>query len=160
MLNRLPTPTQLPTLNTMIDDIGRPHPAKTAKALGVSLRSLQRWIKLDRAPRPVELALYWLTSNGHHAVHCEAHNDAVMHAGMARCLREQIAHLEAQLEHLGRIGDFGAANDPADTVRSPRPSLAEPQSSVETIAPAPRKRSCPTVQKTGETKQPRGFHRG
>ena len=160
MLNRLPTPTRLPGLNTMLDDIGRPHPTKVAKALGVSVRSVHRWIKLDRAPRPVELALYWLTSNGHHAVHCEAHNDAVMHAAMARCLREQIVRLEAQLEHLGRIGDFGAANDPADSVASPRPAPAEPQLPTATVEKPQRKSGSSVVRKTGETKQPRGFHRG
>jgi len=133
MLNRLPSPTQMPSLSWLLDDIGGASAKQIARALHVSERSLYRWIKADQAPRPVMLALYWLTRWGMNAVHCEAHNAAVLHAGMATSLRRQIDRLEqdycmqierlqAQLEHLARIGDFGAANDPAETVCSPRPA--------------------------------------
>jgi len=160
MLNRLPTPTQMPSLSVMIYDIGNPTPRQLAKALSVTERTVCRWIQLGRAPRSVELSLYWLTGWGQRAVHCEAHNSAVMHAGMARCLREQIEHMKAKLEHLGRIADFGAANDPADGVRAYRPTIGAPQLHRSTVAKPAKKRGSPDSSKTSATKQPRGLQRG
>lgn len=133
MLNRLPT--MMPTLAEMVGDIGNPKPAVLAKALGVSPRTVHRWLQAEEAaPRCALLAIFWLTRWGMSLAYCEAHNLAQMHAGMAACTRQQLeqaraAHaaivteLEARLELLGRIGDFGAANDPAPPPRRGVPAL-------------------------------------
>jgi hypothetical protein len=150
----------MPPLWMLIDDIGRPSPRQIAKALDVTERTVKRWLQADQAPRTVMCSLFWLTRWGQHAVHCEAHNDAVMQAGMARNLRDQIERLQQQLAHLGRIADFGAANDPADSVRAARPTIGAPQLSRKTIEKQAKNRSSSGGSKTSATKQPRGLQRG
>ena len=83
------------------------------------------------APRPVMLALFWITRWGHHAVHCDAHNDAVTQAQIARNREDENRRLKAQLDLVGRIADFGSANDPAPD--------------VATLNPAPGTAGTPTV---------------
>ena len=68
MLNRLPTPTQLPPLEIMLDDIGSPTAAELGRALGVTPRAVERWRDAGTAPRPVLLAIFWLTRWGMNAV--------------------------------------------------------------------------------------------
>lgn len=114
MLNRLPR--QVPPLSMMLDDIGRPSPRELARAFDVTERTVRRWIADDSAPLTVLLALFWLTSWGISAVDAEAHNSAVMSASMVRVLRGQVSDLKARLDRLGKIADFGAANDPAPGV--------------------------------------------
>ncbi len=160
MLNRLPLPTQMPPLWMLIEDIGNPKPRELAKALAVTEASVKRWIKLDAAPRPVMLAIFWLTRWGQSSVHCEAHNDAVMQAGIASNLRRQVERLQTQLDHLGRIGDFGAANDPATGVRGPRPFVGAPQLHAATAEKPARRTGKTVAPKTGKTKQPRRLQRG
>ena len=126
MLNRLPKPTQLPPLQWMLDDIGNPTAQALARALGVTRRTVERWRKAGHAPRAAMLAIYWLTRWGMDAVHCEAHNAAQLHAGMSDCLKREGERLKAEIEtlnaklaRLGRIADFGSANDPASGVELP-----------------------------------------
>ena len=154
MLNRLPTPTQLPPLQWMLDDIGNPTARALARALGVTPITVKRWRSAGTAPRPVLLAIFWLTRWGMSVVHCEAENAACLHAGMAVGLRREVQTLNGQLAQLGRIADFGSANDPA-------PGVALP--SVPTTMPTPEHRA--TAQATGrataeKTQQPRGLQRG
>lgn len=160
MLNRLPSPTQMPPLSMLVDDIGRPSPRRLAKSFDVTERTVRRWMKEDQAPRAVMFALFWLTSWGQQAVHSEAHNSAVMHAGMARCLRDEIDRLRSQLERLGRIADFGAANDPAESVRARRPAIEAPKLHRQTIEKPSKKTGSPGSSKARATKQPRGLQRG
>jgi len=96
MLNRLPRPTEIPPLALMLDDIGRPSAARLARALGVTARTAQRWLVAGRAPRPVLLALFFLTRWGWHLVHCEAHNAAVLYAMQVRTLGAELAALREQ----------------------------------------------------------------
>lgn len=138
MLNRFPSAT--PSLEDMLHDIGNPKPDEVAKALRVSTRTVRRWRADGNAPRPVMLAIFWLTRWGMSLIECEAINLAQLHIGLQRCTREQLeqaraAHvaavteLEMRLELLVRIGDFGAANDPAPTLRrdlSELPVIAVP----------------------------------
>lgn len=134
MLNRLPR--RYPSLRELLEDIGNPHPQKVAKALGVSERTLRRWLAKGDAPKPAMFSLFWLTSWGQAAVHCEAHNSALMHAQMAASLRRRVAELEAQIDELRRIGDFGAANDPLTD--APRPA-GRPIPLYRRPAPVPEK---------------------
>lgn len=119
MLHQLPKHT--PPLALMLADIGSPSHEKLAKALGVSQRTVKRWIKADIAPRPAMLALYWLTRWGVSQVHCQAHNDAIMQAQISSHLLRQLNTALDQVDYLNSIGNFGAANEPtpaADTRRS------------------------------------------
>lgn len=110
MLHQLPKHT--PPLALMLSDIGSPPLDKLAKALGVSLRTVGRWIKADKAPRSAMLSLFWLTRWGVSKVHCQAHNDAVMQANISVLLLRELNAALDQVKHLKRIGDFGAANEP------------------------------------------------
>ena len=154
MLNRLPTPTQLPPFELMLADIGNPTAHQLARALDVTPMTVRRWRSAGTAPRPVLLAIFWLTRWGMSIVDCEAENAARLHAGMAVGLRREVQTLNGQLAQLGRIADFGSANDPA-------PGVALPP--VPTTMPTPEHRA--TAQATGrataeKTQQPRGFQRG
>lgn len=119
-----------PDLPTMLADLGNPNVRQLGRALGVSPTTAARWIKAGHAPRPAMLALFWLTRWGVSQIHCQAHNDALQQAQIAANylsqLKEAGAQLmvaQAKLDHLGRIGDFGAANDPMPNVRRHVPAL-------------------------------------
>jgi len=107
MLCRLPR--HLPPLSLMLDDLGRPSPAAVARSLGVSVRSVRRWIAADEAPRPVLAALFWLTRWGVSEIDAEAHNAATMAAGYVRALKDENAALVADLGRALALAD-GAAN--------------------------------------------------
>lgn len=107
MIRRLPG--QLPPLSLMLDDIGRPSPASIARALGVSARSVRRWIATDAAPRPILAALFWLTRWGVSQVAADAHNSATLAAGYVRALKDENAALRSDLGRALALAD-GAAN--------------------------------------------------
>ena len=69
MLNRLPR--QMPPLDVMLADIGNPTTREVARALDVTERTVRRWLSHGTAPRPVMLALFWVTSWGLSATDCE-----------------------------------------------------------------------------------------
>lgn len=120
MLNRCPT--YLPPLSTILDDIGNPSLHQVAKALGVSFDQVSTWRDLDEAPRPVCLALYWLTRWGQSSVDCEAVNAARLHVGVTRALQTQLDQVRRELARVVALGDFGCANAP--TLQAPlMPSL-------------------------------------
>jgi hypothetical protein len=135
MLNRLPR--QMPPLKAMLADIGCPSVKDIARALQVHETTVRKWLREDHAPHPVMLAVFWLTRWGVSAIDCEAHNAAVMSAGMARCRLEQIEKLETKILKLAQIGDFGSANDPdpsvvpLETVKNPPPEPPKPTSETE-----------------------------
>jgi len=71
MLNRLPKfAGNLPDL---LADIGNPKPAAIAKALDVSERTVQRWMRTG-APRTALLSLWWLSREGHSVWDAEMFN--------------------------------------------------------------------------------------
>lgn len=111
MLTRLPR--QLPAFPDLLADLGNPGAAVLARALGVTDRTVRRWLVDGNAPRPVLLALFWLTRWGQSEVACEAHNSAVMHAGMVGCLQREIASLRRELGRVLALSEFGSANSPS-----------------------------------------------
>lgn len=119
-------PKSVPSLALLLEDLGNPAPAKVAKALGVSLRTVQRWVAIGEAPRAAMLALFWVTRWGQSAVDAETYNCNQMHAQMARALRDEVAELTGLLAKVGRIADFGSANDPARQVGSHGSGFSRP----------------------------------
>lgn len=114
MLNRLPR--FMPPLSVMLSDIGSHSVKEIAWALQVSESSVRKWLRQDQAPHSVMLAVFWLTRWGVSAIDCEAHNAAIMSAGLARSRQDEIERLETKIHKLARIGDFGSANDPDPAV--------------------------------------------
>jgi len=112
MLNRLPTPTQCPPLAQLLDNLGNPAPPALARAMGVSEPTARRWIRQGYAPRPVLLALFWLTSWGMSAVDAEITNRCRLTAVMVSGLACENERLRAELARVVAAGDFGCANDP------------------------------------------------
>lgn len=86
-------PRELPIWETILEDLGRPAPARVARALGVGESTVYRWNATGRAPRVAALALFWLTRWGHSQVNADAVNDALMAAQLARSYREECNRL-------------------------------------------------------------------
>jgi predicted DNA-binding transcriptional regulator AlpA len=106
-------PKALPALTDLLGDCGNPRNALLAAALGVKVRTVERWIKAGEAPRPVMLALFWVTRWGRSAVDAQAVNDATLYAAQARCLRDENLMLRTRIARLESLADSrgGAAND-------------------------------------------------
>jgi predicted DNA-binding transcriptional regulator AlpA len=114
-------PAFVPIWHTMMDDLCNPPPERVARVLGISKRSVYRYNETGFAPKPVCLAVFWLTRWGRSAVNAQAINDAVTAIQYVEGLRSQVAQLEATVKQLVQIGDFGSANDPGSMVqRRPR----------------------------------------
>jgi len=111
-------PRSLPVWPSILDDLCNPPAERLAKVLGLSVRTVRRYNRAGRAPRHVCMALFWLTSYGRATVHAQAVADAQVAVGYMDSLRRRVIELEAVVDHLQAIGNFGAANDP---VPSPRP---------------------------------------
>ncbi len=126
MLNRLPSRT--PSLAEMMHDCGGVTPRQLANAMGVNQRTVYRWMSEGSAPRPVLLALFWLTRWGMQSTDADLFNYATAQRGYAVALKDELSRtqqevrsLQTQIERLGRLGDFGSANDPAHGVTGPGP---------------------------------------
>lgn len=98
---RAPSPAQLPPFDLMCQDLGLP-PAKIARYLGVTERTLRRW-RHRGAPRAAHLALYWESRFGMSALEAERgnliahyHGLAGMHSREVQRLRRIVAKLEAE----------------------------------------------------------------
>lgn len=125
-------PKALPIWHAILEDLGNPPAARVAKALGLTKRTVYRYNATGHAPRPVMLALFWLTRWGHSQVDAEAVNNCQMAIGLADCLHREVQELRAQVQHLLSIGDYGAANAPLGVSASPRTHHA-----AQLRAPAP-----------------------
>ncbi len=110
MLNRLPK--DLPSINTILDDLGHPSVETLSKALDVSPRTMKRWLDADKMPRTAQLALFWLTRWGSSIIDCNAVNDARLYASLARCYADENRKLSRELARVLSIGNFGCANSP------------------------------------------------
>lgn len=153
-------PKDVPAFELMLADIGRPDAHALARALGVTERTVKRWLARGQAPRAAMLAIYWITQWGQNQVHTKAHNDAVLFASYVRALKDRVDQLEAQVTQLGRIGDFGTANDPApNVVPVPPGARARPTPVQQARQPRGKPRST-SEAKPSSTKQPRALQRG
>lgn len=110
MLNRLPK--YAGTLADLLADLGQPKPAAVARALGVSERTVQRWIK-SGAPRTALLSLWWLSRAGHDEWDCEMANRTSLALQTNRALWSEVARLRQELVLMTRtnpgVVDLSAA---------------------------------------------------
>lgn len=117
MLTRIPK--QLPGIEEILLELGRPPAHQVAKALNVSASTVQRWIRSGRIPRPAHLALYWLTHRGRADIELDMYNELIIVRGLARALERERVELQRLVKHLATIGQFGAANDPVKQLARP-----------------------------------------
>lgn len=80
----------------------------------------------------MRLALWWISPEGLSTWDCEAFNQVQLWRDLVRCHSATVDELREQLAGVGRIGDFGSANDPAagvpSTWRAPAaPVVIEPE---------------------------------
>jgi hypothetical protein len=95
MLHRIPR--QIPDLQTLLDDLGRPRTESIARALGVSPSTARRWVAAGNAPRSALLALFWLTRWGHSAVDADCFNDGQAARVGVDLVTAELATTKAQL---------------------------------------------------------------
>lgn len=88
MLSKLPKHT--PPLSVMLADLGNPHPRDIARSLGTGQSTVRRWISSDQAPRPVMLALFWVTRWGLQWLDADLYNLARTQAGLSEALRREL----------------------------------------------------------------------
>lgn len=112
-------PRKLPPLDVLLEDLFRPHPTELAKALGVGERTVRRWIAENEAPRPVLLALFWLSRWGMQWMDADLYNEAQLHFSMNRCQAAEMREMRKRMDRMARIGNFGAANDPNEHAALP-----------------------------------------
>lgn len=113
-------PRSLPHPDVLRDDVGASF-QELAKHFGVSPPTVRRWFSSGRFPRSVLLALFYESRWGRSFVSGEVENQARMLSTAVLALRDQVESLHRQLSLLGRLGEFGSANDPsADAMSSDR----------------------------------------
>lgn len=93
-------PQRVPLWDQLMDDLGRPRPARLARALGVGRSTIYRWNTTGHAPRLACLAVFWLTRWGRSEIDAQATNDAILAANLARALSEERDALRRQVIEL------------------------------------------------------------
>ena len=158
MLNRLPR--HMPSLRTMLEDIGSPTTKELARALRVSETTARRWKREGKAPQVAMLAIFWVTTWGMSAADTEAHNSAVMSAALARARLDRIGELEGRLQRLGRIAEFGSANDPAPGVAPVMTMLNRVPTDSENQGQPANETGTTDATEASSTEQPCGLQEG
>ena len=158
MLNRLPR--HMPSLRTMLEDIGSPTTKELARALRVSETTARRWKREGKAPQVAMLAIFWVTRWGMSAADTEAHNAACMSASLARARLDKIGELEGRLQRLSRIAEFGSANDPAPGFVPARTMANHVSTDYENQDQPANETGTTDATEAGSTEQPYGLQEG
>ena len=96
-------PKWVPDFSELLAEVGRPHPKVIAKSLGVTERTIYRWINVpESAPKTALLSLFWLTKWGHSINYGDLRYDFHLQNIDNRLLRDEIKRLNAELEHVLR----------------------------------------------------------
>lgn len=115
-MSLIPLPRQLPSLPLLLDSIGNPADADLARWLGVSVRSVRNYKAASHAPKPVMLALFWISEWGMSEVNCYHRNAASRFYALAECRAIVAEKLHARLARLAlerfSAAPIAAANDP------------------------------------------------
>lgn len=123
-MSLIPLPRHLPSLPLLLDSIGNPPDADLARWLGLSVRSIRNYKAANHAPKPVMLALFWISEWGMSEVNCYHRNAASRFYALAECRGIVVEMLRARIAWLERHGaarPAAAANDPTfrHTQKSP-----------------------------------------
>lgn len=96
---RAPTQAGLPPFLFMLQDYpwGADH---LARHLGISSRTMARYVATQQAPRAVMLALFWETRWGVSVIDAEAANAAQVHRQHAQSLTRENAALKRRIQVL------------------------------------------------------------
>jgi len=111
---RSPTGSHLPDFSTIVGDLPQ-SPRQIARHLGITERTLRKYIRRNDAPRAVLVALFWETRWGRSAANAEAAHYGALQAQYAAALKRQNAELRRQIDVLqSQVGQVpgGAANSP------------------------------------------------
>ncbi len=104
-------PKHTPKLSIIVDDLAC-SPAAAAAALGVSERTLKRWLADDEAPRAACLALYWVSRWGLSALDCHLHQAAQIYGNQVRGLERELQRVRGELARVLHHATFESANAP------------------------------------------------
>lgn len=119
---RSPTGSHLPDFQTIVGDLPQ-SPRQIARHLGITERTLRKYLRRNDAPRPVLVALFWETRWGRSAADCEAAAYGALQASYAQAMKRQNAELQKQIDvlvdHLDQAAS-GAANSPVFRVGGSR----------------------------------------
>lgn len=105
-------PRSLPVWQSIMADLGDPHPAAVARVLGLGARTVYRYNRDGHAPRHVCLALFWLTRWGRSEANAQAVNDCQLAVAYASAMEAEVRRLRTELARVLAVADFGSANDP------------------------------------------------
>jgi transcriptional regulator with XRE-family HTH domain len=92
MLQKLPK--QTPAFSELVADLGSHKREQIARALGVSRRTIDRWMK-SGAPRTACLALWWLSREGHSFWDAEMQNRTALALQTNDALWRKVRSLES-----------------------------------------------------------------
>ena len=106
-------PASLPVWQVLMADLGDPPPARVAKALGIGERTVYRYNSTGYAPKPVALAVFWLTRWGRSMVNAQATNDAIAACEVKPCAvaddkPASVSSVADELLKLKKLLDAGA----------------------------------------------------
>lgn len=104
--------THTPPLSYLLDDLLTSDHRKIAAHLGVTLKTLERWIVTDDAPRAALLALFYESRWGYSLMETTAYNGHMYERRLRQSLERENAMLRTRIARLETTGDFGAANEP------------------------------------------------
>lgn len=107
---RAPSPAHLPPFDLMCQDLGLP-PAKIARYLGVTERTLRRW-QHRGAPRAAHLALYWESRFGMSALEAERGNLIAHYHALAASLQRELHQAWRMIASMEAERSDPAANSP------------------------------------------------
>lgn len=105
-------PARLPSFSGMLDELGGSKPEVVADYLGVSLRTLQRWVSSDDAPHAAAMAIWWTTNAGISTHDVEIVNTRRLLFAQVRSLEGVNQMQHARIQRLESLGGFGTANAP------------------------------------------------
>ncbi len=108
------TPRHLPQLWQMMEKIPG-NEKEIAKYLGLSLTTLRKYCRQEKAPRPVMVALFWITSWGEQTIDADLFNQAMYARTEAGNLKKEVKALKEQIRllEMERIHYAKAANAPS-----------------------------------------------
>lgn len=105
--------THTPQLSALLDGLTTRSIPTIAKHLGITEQTMRRYIRQDKAPRAIMLALYYEGHSGVRDLETDAFNAARRSASEAASAQKQIRNMRARISYLEGLSTFGSANDPA-----------------------------------------------